>query len=78
MIKVDGKIEIEEYNFNGNPNSRLVRCDLIADNIAELAAIGDDGSTVLGLRPGDVLSFGCNAMDTSYNIAMMSSGGVWV
>lgn len=73
MIKINGSISVEEET----DISRKVKVPLIADTKDEVIAIGSDGSTVLGLKDGDVLQLGSTCLCATGDFGIINSSGSW-
>ena len=77
MIKVDSSnLTIDDALTQIN-KPRKVKANLIADKKEEVEAIGNDGSTVDGLREGDILEFGSTCLCIDGSFGMLGSNGNW-
>lgn len=75
MVKVDGTPITTGYTVDGK---RKVKCSLIADESADIIAIGTDGSTVEGLGPNDVIDWGSDCFTCEQELLMLNSSGQWI
>ena len=73
MIKLDKIVSIDEVKST----HRIVRVDLIADESIEVEDIGTDASTIIGLRPTDVLAMGSTCFTAAMEFGMLDSTGNW-
>lgn len=72
MIKVLEKSNDEQMG----PVDKYV-VQMVADTKEEVNAIGTDGSTVVGLKKDDIISFGSTCITTSGDFGILKSNGSW-
>lgn len=77
MIKVDSSNLTVDDAFTLTNKPRNVKATLIADTKDEVEAIGNDGSTVDGLRDGDILEFGSTCLCVDGSFGILGSDGNW-
>lgn len=70
MIKVTNVV-IEKYH------PKQVKVSLIADTKAEVIAIKNDGSSVVGLQAGDIMTFGSTCLCVNGDFGILKSDGTW-
>ena len=75
MVKLDGSSAVVvEKRENGK---KYIKCDLLADSASEVQAIGNDGSTVIGLDADTVIAMGSTAFTTDKELLVIDSNGTW-
>lgn len=72
MIKVK-RLDVDKTTEFG----RVVDVFLVADTADEVKAIGNDGSTVVGLKANDVIALGSTCMIASGGFGTINSNGTW-
>lgn len=73
MIKVR-ELKVEKFNPDG---SRDVLVELVADTALEVEAIGNRGSSVIGLLETDTMTMGSSCFTTTLEFGMLESSGNW-
>ena len=72
-------IKCKDYVVDGYKNGKTaVRASLVADNSAEVVAIGTNANTVEGLTDNNIMSFGSTCLTVNGDFGQLDSSGNWV